>query len=125
MFFHPKWDIMPLAYVDDFKMAGPAGNLPAAWASIAQTKMEKPTTVGRLLGCNHAVHDFPDRKEIEWNMSDFLGQCLEGYVELTPGETKFVKVKTPFLDEATISEDDESRPGILSSDASKVLMKVQ
>ena len=65
MYAHPKHQAFLSVYVDDFKMAGPAGNLPAAWASIAQIKMEKPTTVGRFLGCNHAVHDLPDQKGIE------------------------------------------------------------
>ena len=41
-------------YVDDFKLAGPTGNLNKGWGLIRQkVRTEDPTPLGKYLGCSH------------------------------------------------------------------------
>ena len=45
---------MLIVYVDDFKMAGPKGNLAKGWKLISQEiKLDEPTPLTRYLGCDH------------------------------------------------------------------------
>jgi len=43
-------------YIDDFKMADPAENVPKAWAATrSKIKNEDPEPFGLFLGCRHEV----------------------------------------------------------------------
>ena len=45
---------MLTVYVDDFKLAGPAGNLKEGWRLISDyLDVEKPGGLGLYLGCKH------------------------------------------------------------------------
>ena len=51
---HPEYKMFLVIYVDDFKMAGPAGNLQRGWEVIAKgLKIEPPGPLGLYLGCKH------------------------------------------------------------------------
>ena len=59
----PKLKLILVVYVDVFKMSGPQANLAEGSALISKfIKMEKPTPLGRYLGCNHVsfTADIPD-----------------------------------------------------------------
>ena len=60
------------------------------------------------------------------DMTGFLKQCLDRYVELVGGNVQFKKVSTPFQDDriARPTKDDTEKKGILQPIASKILMKV-
>jgi hypothetical protein len=82
----------------------------------------------------------PICRYIEYDMEDFFKSCTERYLELAPKGTKLRKVETPFIDESVFDPGDFGAPageardkalkekeqctGVLSSIASKVLMKV-
>ena len=54
VFFHPDLKLLLAVYVDDFKMAGPKGNMAKGWELIAsKIDMDTPSTLGRYLGCEH------------------------------------------------------------------------
>ena len=54
VFRHEGLDLFLVVYVDDFKMSGPALNLPAGWELISKViKMEEPRQLKRYLGCEH------------------------------------------------------------------------
>ena len=43
-----------VVYVDDFKMSGPAANLPTGWGLISKgIKIDVPEDMGTYLGCQH------------------------------------------------------------------------
>ena len=53
-FWHEKLSLFLTAYVDDFKMSGPAGNLAAGWELIRKhVRTEAPQPIGKYLGCDH------------------------------------------------------------------------
>ena len=63
---------------------------------------------------------------VTYDMTGFLKQCLDRYVELAGGNVQFKKVSTPFQDDriARPTKDDTEKKGILQPIASKILMKV-
>jgi hypothetical protein len=61
---------------------------------------------------------------VQYDMREFLEQCIEKYQALTDNKVKLRRVDTPFIDEAKEYEEyNEKNPGRLKSIASKVLMK--
>ena len=53
IFYHPDLELLLVIYVDDFKMAGPQGNLKKGWANISGViDMDPPEAFGRYLGCH-------------------------------------------------------------------------
>jgi hypothetical protein len=92
---------MLVVYVDDFKLSGHVDSAAKGWALIWKgIDMDSPTSLGLYLGCNHEVFErvLPDTgatvRGIEYNMVDFLRQCVARYMELT--NTKSLKdVPTP------------------------------
>ena len=61
---------------------------------------------------------------VTYNMTGFLNQCLDRYVELAGGKIQFKKVSTPFQDDrvARPTKDDTEKKGVLQP-TSKLLMK--
>ena len=57
MFWHSKLKSLLTAYVDDFKMSGPCGNMNKAWKLIRTTiKTAEPSPPGKCPGCNHIIN---------------------------------------------------------------------
>ena len=54
VFWHRELATLLVVYVDDFKLAGPEGNLPKAWDLIRSgVRTENPGPLGKYLGCEH------------------------------------------------------------------------
>ena len=54
VFYHPKYKLFLVVYVDDFKMGGPSANLSIGWDLIGRViTMELPGMLKRYLGCEH------------------------------------------------------------------------
>ena len=54
IFHHQELNCLLVVYVDDFKMAGPAANLPKAWATVkAAVDIGEPEAYDRYFGCMH------------------------------------------------------------------------
>ncbi len=127
-------------YVDDFKLAGPTKNLSAGWKAIRSClKTEAPSELHLYLGCIHrpfeatapvrdGSDDPPQKGEctspvrgIEYDMDDFLKQCIDRYCELaTQSNGKPVVLKhatTPFLgyNEQNSSPQGAPAPGDLAN----------
>ena len=73
---------------------------------------------------------FVDATFLQYDMRDFMEQCVERYLQLAPAGTqnKLRRVDTPFIDENKASFDDPDNPdcqtkGELAPIASSVLMK--
>ena len=63
-FWHPKWQLFLVVYVDEFKLAGKSENLQLAWARIAEgIQMDPPTKMGLFLGCEHEPFEVPHPKD--------------------------------------------------------------
>ena len=70
-YFHPQLKLILIAYVDDFKLSGPADKLAKGWELIRGKSdvapngidMDPPAPVGRFLGCEHRVYT----KDITWH----------------------------------------------------------
>jgi hypothetical protein len=60
---HPVLHLFLVVYVDDFKMAGPKGNLAKGWKLIRQhVKTDDPVLLDKYLGCEHeALRGAPSR----------------------------------------------------------------
>ena len=55
IFYHPDLELLLVIYVDDFKMAGPQGNLKKGWANISSViGMDPPEAFGRYFGCHQS-----------------------------------------------------------------------
>ena len=66
VFFHREMKLMLVIYVDDFKLAGPAENVPKGWELLAKRiKLEEPRELGRYLGCLHTMHTIPYTDEFK------------------------------------------------------------
>ncbi|CAE8584827.1 unnamed protein product [Polarella glacialis] len=114
LFYHPELKVMMAVYVDDFKASGPVEALKKAWTLVrSKIRTGAPTPIGRYLGCHHNVVELKDRRVIEYDMHDFLEQCVS-----------HKKASTPFLDEDKLPEEDDNEPGKLADAACSVLMKV-
>ncbi len=56
VFFHPQLRLLLSIYVDDFKLAGPIGNLDGGWELLRKLiEMEDPGPVGLYLGCQQRL----------------------------------------------------------------------
>ncbi|CAE8585896.1 unnamed protein product, partial [Polarella glacialis] len=114
LYGHP---VMMAVNVDDFKASGPVEALKKAWTLVrSKIRTGAPTPIGRYLGCHRNVVELKDRRVIEYDMRDFLEQCVSHY--------KRCKASTPFLDEDKLPEEDDNEPGKLADAACSVLMKV-
>ena len=55
-YFHKKWQLFLVVYVDDFKLSGPQANLAKGWKVIREgINMGDPEPLGKFLGCDHEV----------------------------------------------------------------------
>ncbi len=55
MFWHPELRLLLTIYVDDFKMAGPKGNMVAGWALLREViDMGDPAPTALYLGCEQS-----------------------------------------------------------------------
>jgi hypothetical protein len=107
-FWHEELQSLLIVYVDDFKLVGPAENLPKAWAMI-RSKIEttEPTDLALYLGCNHEFHQGPSPLTgqtttlLVYNMEQFLRECINKYKSLV-GLQELVPIPTPFVDETAV-----------------------
>ena len=93
-----RWNMLLLflvIYVDDFKLSGPADNLPKGWDLIAKgLNIDKPKDVNgqTYLGCQQ------ERWEVDLpgggkatvdckNMQPYMESCVQLYRDLAPGVT--------------------------------------
>ena len=101
--FHHNLRLLLTVYVDDVKLSGPEGHLDAGWKLIAERiEIEPPSEFGLYLGCDHKrfTETTPDGHNItvmEYDMSDFLRQCVSKYRELADFAGEFPPAPTPFL----------------------------
>ncbi|CAE8612441.1 unnamed protein product [Polarella glacialis] len=125
LFYHPELKVMMAVYVDDFKASGPVEALKKAWTLVrSKIRTGAPTPIGRYLGCHHNVVELKDRRVIEYDMHDFLEQCVSHYKKVCGEDVVLKKASTPFLDEDKLPEEDDNEPGKLADAACSVLMKV-
>ena len=71
-----------MVYVDDFKMSGPAKNIPKGWDIIrANIKTDDPQPPGKCLGCNHIIRsvtlDNKTVKQMVYDMEPFMVSCVD------------------------------------------------
>ena len=132
-YWHPRLKLYLMVYVDDFKMAGPAGNLAEGWALVRSViKTEDPKPIDRCLGCKHVRTDgkLPNGHKVTfctWDMQSSLRAALDRYVELAQDygfDPKLKQVPTPFLEESVLDEDAGTETGILGPIAASILMQV-
>ena len=133
VYWHPELKLVLMVYVDDFKLAGPTGNLEKGWTAIRKviTFGEDPCDVGRCLGCHHRVgtktlEDGTKVRTMQYDMTDFMKSCVSRYVDLAGGPTAVTlkTVGTPFLADSKSGEEDESQGGNLGKVALQVLMEL-
>ncbi len=107
-YYHARLDLTLSVYVDDFKLAGPAGNLSEGWDLIRKhIHMEDPTDLKLYLGCQHVESkitvDGHTHKVIEYNVEPGLAAACDKYEALvkkmTGEQVKWCEVPTPFLTE--------------------------
>jgi len=107
-----------MVYVDDFKMAGPAGNLEKGWQTITSgIKLVGIGPVSTYLGCEHATFSgHVDAKPvlgIQYKMQPFMESCVEAYRKVVgKPDLHLPRVDTPFLADAgggnaPVSREDE------------------
>ena len=89
-------------YVDDFKMAGPKGNLASGWSLLQKgLVIETPVPIGIYLGCGHEGGTMKVggivARTMTYDMEDFLASCVDRYLELAGNGVKLRTVATPFL----------------------------
>mgnify|MGYP003323707049 CR=1 FL=1 len=106
-YIHPLLKLFLIVYVDDFKMAGPKHQLEEAWKLIrTKITLDEPRPFGRFLGCEHRlvqrVSPITGRTvtAIEYDMSEFLSQCVEVYCKefnVDRASLRKKAVSTPFL----------------------------
>ncbi|CAE8734045.1 unnamed protein product, partial [Polarella glacialis] len=118
-------EVMMAVYVDDFKASGPVEAFKKVWTLVrSKIRTGAPTPIGRYLGCHHNVVELKDRRVIEYDMRDFLEQCVSHYKKVCGEDVVLKKASTPFLDEDKLPEEDDNEPGKLADAACSVLMKV-
>jgi hypothetical protein len=111
--FHPLLKLFLIAYVDEFKMAGPTGNLAKGWELIRQgIKMDDPVPMGHFLGCTReegsaVLDDGSPVRTMTYNMQPYFETCVDLYRELIDPRVKWPRASTPFLEESAV---DSARP---------------
>ena len=109
-YFHPRFKVFLIIYVDDFKMAGPEAAMAGAWGLLREGKtpiaMGNPTGVDQYLGCKHIMKseivDGRTIRSMTYDMESFLESCISVYVDLAGPGIVLKDVSTPFLDEDDI-----------------------
>jgi len=87
------------------------------WSILRQgLTIETPVPTGIYLGCGHEVGttsvDGVTVRTLTYNMEEFLGSCVDRYVELAGGDVKLRAVGTPFLhDDQANSYHGRPQPG--------------
>ena len=115
VFYHPKYKLFLVVYVDDFKMGGPSANLSIGWDLIGRViTMEPPGTLKRYLGCEHEfaaadVQGFFDPRTawtVDHPPSKEMPDIRFGEKRLRAGEVKFdpARVKIIKYNEACFME---------------------
>ena len=111
------------AYVDDFLLPGPEAEHAAFWEKLSKhVKLEDIAGLGRFLGRCHEIHDIHGQKTFVFSMPDYVRSTCELYESL-PGSKKLKPAPTPFVNEGSLSPDDDESRGELAANASKILMK--
>lgn len=115
-----------MVYVDDFKMAGPLGQMAGTRKELSsRIQMDDPGPVTKCLGCHHHIRLGVAKgmpvQIIEYDMGDFMLVCVEAYRKAV-GEPNMVPraVDTPFLD----IDEEEEPTGNHQPIASLILMKL-
>jgi hypothetical protein len=91
VFRHPLLDLFLVVYVDDFKLAGPSKSLKKGWALLRQgLQIDPETPLGLFLGCTirKGTITLPDGKKatsVEYDMEDYLKNCVQKYIDVTGG----------------------------------------
>ena len=104
VFWHPKWQLMLIVYVDDFKLAGPSECHDAAWDAIrTEIEITPPEGVGHFLGCNQrcGTTTLPGgvvANTMVYDMDEFLSSCVTQYLKLSGRPDRALRhVATPYL----------------------------
>ena len=88
VFYHKELQLLLTIYVDDFKLAGPQGNLKKGWELLRSCLEIGPeANSGMYLGCNVIKRDITlangvQAKGIIYDMEPFLEQCVARYLSL-------------------------------------------
>ena len=131
MYWHPTLRLLLMVYVDDFKMSGPAKNMPKGWQLVREgIKTDAPQSAGKCLGCDHKVKSVNHKgrmvTQIEYDMQGFMEQCVSVYLDLAKQDKSCLKsANTPFLDEHARDKEmanlpPDKRGGTLQAIACKV-----
>lgn len=101
-FFHEKLKLFLLVYVDDFKLSGPAQNLPLGWSLIAKhITLDEAKEVSFFLGCTHVLSRNGSVTSISYCMKGQLEAAISVYEEeldkLGVKINKNKKSNSPFL----------------------------
>ena len=92
LFYHPDHKLMLTIYVDDFRMAGAKEKRALGWKLLTtgENKLElgDPAPPDRSLGCYQRKIDITldngaKATAIEYDMRDFLKECVSHYVKIT------------------------------------------
>ena len=101
VYYHHTLKLSLVIYVDDFKLAGPKKNLKEGWR-LPRTRLEiEPEEEGGLyLGCDtmygkDTMADGTPVKAVTYDMSRFLGSCVDRYCECSGFSGTFPKMSSP------------------------------
>ena len=113
VYIHDGMRLILVIYVDDFKLAGPEGNLKRG-GELLRTKLgiDPETPLGHYLGCDQRMmesklSDSIRVKRIVYDMKFFMEQCVQCYLPIAGANTKMQQVGTPSI--ADSSGSDEAR----------------
>ena len=114
---------MLTVYVDDFLLSGPEKEHAPFWEELSKrVKLEDIAGLGRFLGRYHELCDIQGKRTFLFSMPDYVRSTCDLYLTL-PGSKPLKSVPTPFVNEGSLSADDDESRGELADNASKVLMK--
>ena len=117
-------------YVDDLTLCGNQSCHSSFWAKLRQSvKLEDETHIGRqgtlVLGRKHFISVEEGRTHCEFDMRPYAETVVDTYCELTGyDKKKFRAVATPHIVESGLSDEDLSSEGVLSKNASRILMRL-
>ena len=104
VFYHRALKLLLTIYVDDFKLAGPKGNLAEGWKLLrSRLEIGPESSSGMYLGCNIIKNEIrrpQDRvvlRSITYDMESFLEQCVARYLTVAGVDVKLREARTPFL----------------------------